>query len=43
MPTPLGLLQLAGDLRAIGNWYIKVVDMEADSFSVSDVISLAKS
>ncbi|AAY81091.1 B12-binding domain-containing radical SAM protein [Sulfolobus acidocaldarius] len=43
MPTPLGLLQLAGDLRAVGNWDIKVVDMEADSLSVSDVISLAKS
>lgn len=39
MPTPLGLLQLAGDLRAVGNWDIKVVDMEADSLSVSDVIS----
>ncbi|TRM86553.1 B12-binding domain-containing radical SAM protein, partial [Sulfolobus sp. E3] len=41
MPTPLGLLQLAGDLRATGNWDVKVIDMEADLTSVDDVVNLA--
>ncbi len=40
MPTPLGLLQLAGDLRAVGNWDVKVIDMEADFMSIDDVINL---
>ncbi len=42
MPIPLGLIQLAGDLRATGNWDIKIVDMEAEEMSVEDVVELAK-
>ena len=39
LPVPLGLLQLAGDVRATGNHEIKIIDMEADQISIPDVIN----
>ena len=33
LPTPLGLLQLAGDILTVHRTWVKVVDMEADKMS----------
>ncbi len=39
LPTPLGLLQLAGDVRAVSeSAQIKIIDMEADEKTIDDVI-----
>ncbi|ARM75259.1 B12-binding domain-containing radical SAM protein [Acidianus manzaensis] len=40
LPSPLGLIQLAGDIRAVNeNNEIKIIDMEADETDISKVIN----
>lgn len=38
LPVPLGLLQLAADVRALGGWEVEVVDMEADRLTEQEAI-----
>jgi anaerobic magnesium-protoporphyrin IX monomethyl ester cyclase len=38
LPVPLGILQLAADVRDAGGWHVSVIDMEADSISEGEVI-----
>jgi anaerobic magnesium-protoporphyrin IX monomethyl ester cyclase len=41
LPTPLGLLQLAGDVLSVNGWEARIIDMEADNMTTDDVISAA--
>ncbi|AWS00380.1 B12-binding domain-containing radical SAM protein [Metallosphaera hakonensis] len=39
IPVPLGLIQLAGDVRSTGDHQVRIIDMEADMMTVPQVVN----